>query len=99
MLNFNEAINTLALIEISLKGINYTWSNMQDALLLERLDWVFTSEACTTQYPNNIVLPLAKPIYDRVPCLIQIGTHISRAALFSFENYRMGVEGFKDYVK
>ena len=39
MMNFNDAINRLALIEIPLKGKNYTWSNMQDAPLLQKLDW------------------------------------------------------------
>ena len=38
MLHFNEAINALALVEIPLKGRQYTWSNMQDAPLLEKLD-------------------------------------------------------------
>lgn len=38
MLAFNEAISNQALIEIPLKGRNYTWSNMQEAPLLEKLD-------------------------------------------------------------
>ena len=44
MMHFNEAIHNLALVEIPLKDRNFTWSNMQDAPLLEKLDWVFTSE-------------------------------------------------------
>lgn len=41
MLLFNEAINQLALLEIPLKGRDFTWSNMQNAPLLEKLDWFF----------------------------------------------------------
>ena len=41
MLAFNEAISALALVEIPIKGREYTWSNMQNAPLLEKLDWVF----------------------------------------------------------
>ena len=41
MLQFNEAINSLGLVEIPLKGRSFTWSNMQDAPLLQKLDWIF----------------------------------------------------------
>jgi hypothetical protein len=99
MIKFNEAINSLALVEIPLKGRNFTWSNMQTAPLLEKLDWVFTSEAWTSQYPNTVVLPLAKPVSDHIPCLVQIGTHIPRAKIFRFENYCLHIEGFKDIVR
>ena len=44
MMQFNEVIHNLALVEIPLKDRKYTWSNMQEAPLLEKLDWVFTSE-------------------------------------------------------
>jgi hypothetical protein len=39
MLLFNEAISNLGLVELSLKGRKFTWSNMQKEPLLERLDW------------------------------------------------------------
>ena len=39
---FNDAIGHLGLIELSLKGRAYTWSNMQSDPLLEQLDWFFT---------------------------------------------------------
>lgn len=48
--NFNLAISELDMVEISLKGRKFTWSNMQDAPLLEKLDWVFTSEAWALHY-------------------------------------------------
>lgn len=43
MLLFNEAISSLGLIELPLKGRRFTWSNKQHSPLLERLDWFFTS--------------------------------------------------------
>ncbi|XP_073357829.1 uncharacterized protein [Aegilops tauschii subsp. strangulata] len=58
MLAFNEAINHQALVEIPLKGRKFTWSNMQDAPLLEKLDWCFTSEAWTLAYPSTIAILL-----------------------------------------
>ena len=45
MLLFNEAISNLGLIELPLKGRQFSWSNMQDSHLLEKLDWFFTSAA------------------------------------------------------
>jgi len=41
MMIFNEIISNLGLLEIPLKGRNFTWSNMQSAPLLEQIDWVF----------------------------------------------------------
>jgi exonuclease III len=38
MLGFNEAISKLRLVEVSLSGEAYTWSNKQHNPLLERLD-------------------------------------------------------------
>lgn len=69
---FNEAIGHLELTEIPIKGRAFTWSNMQQDPLLEQLDWFFTSVNWTTSYPNTMVLPLAKPISDHVPCKVVI---------------------------
>ena len=75
MLMFNEAISELGLIELPLKGSQFSWSNMQDNPLLEKLDWFFTSAAWMTSYPDTMALPLAKPISDHLPCMIKIGTN------------------------
>jgi len=40
---FIEIISNLGLMEIPLKGRNFTWSNMQSVPLLEQIDWVFTT--------------------------------------------------------
>lgn len=84
---FNEAIGHLGLIELSLKGRAFTWSNMQQNPLLEQLDWFFTSVNWTIDYPNTEVLPLAKITSNHIPCKIAIGTKIPRSNLFRFENY------------
>jgi hypothetical protein len=43
MFLFNEVIGHLGLLELQLKGRKYTWSNKQNAPILEKLDWFFTS--------------------------------------------------------
>jgi hypothetical protein len=76
MMLFNDAINNFGLVELSLKGRNYTWNNMQQDPLLEKLDWFFTFVACTVSYPSIFVYPLVKPTSDHVPCVVAIGTKI-----------------------
>lgn len=39
ILVFNDVIGHLGLIELPLKGRSYTWTNMQEAPLLEQIDW------------------------------------------------------------
>ena len=99
MFLFNEAISKLAPVEIPLKGRKFTWSNIQDAPLLEKPDWDFTSKSWTNEFPNTLVLPLGKLISDHTPCLIQISTHIPKSKISRFVNFWMKVQGFKEVVK
>lgn len=85
MLLFNEAISNLGLVELPLKGRKYSWSNMQDNPLLEKLDWFFTSASWMTTFPDTMVLPLARPISDHLPCMVKIGTSIPKSNIFRFE--------------
>jgi endonuclease/exonuclease/phosphatase family metal-dependent hydrolase len=87
MLAFNEAISNLGLVELPLKGRKFTWSNMQQVPLMEKLDWFFTSSSWTLSYPSTLVFPLVKPTSDHLPCVVSIGTKIPRAKIFRFENY------------
>jgi hypothetical protein len=84
---FNSIISHHGLMEIPLKGRNYTWSNMQENPLLEQLDWCFTSLSWTTSYSFTPMLPVAKTLSDHTPCSIQIGTSIPKAQVFRFENH------------
>ena len=79
---FNEIIGHLGLLELSLKGRAYTWSNMQQQPLLEQLDWFFTSSSWISLYPNTVVHPLARTGSDHIPCLVSIDTTIPRAKKF-----------------
>src|ERR1041385_638698 len=98
MLQFNESISNLALVEIPLKDRAFTWSNMQDAPLLEKLDWVFTSEHWTASFPNTSVRTLAKRTSDHAPFCISIGTTIPKARIFRFENFWLKHKDFKQVV-
>jgi hypothetical protein len=67
---FNEIISNLGLMEIPLKGRNFTWSNMQSVPLLEQIDWVFTTPNWACDFPNTLLLPMARPTSDHIPCKI-----------------------------
>lgn len=98
-MQFNEVISSLALVEIPLKGMNYTWSNMQQAPLLEKINWVFTSECWSSNYPNTLVFPLSKTMSDHTPCVITFGTSIPKAQTFKFENFWLEHQNYKGTVQ
>lgn len=91
---FNEIISNLDLLEIPLKGRKFTWSNMRNGPLLEQIDWVFPTSNWTSDFPNTLLLPMARPTSDHIPCRIQIGTSIPKAQIFRFENFWVDHLGF-----
>jgi hypothetical protein len=97
-MSFNIVIQSHDLEEIPLKGRAFTWSNMQDNPLLERLDWVFTSADWTSDFPNTLSYPLARLGSDHVPIHIQIGTNVPSTNIFRFKNYWMDFNGFNEIV-
>lgn len=87
MMLFNEAISSLGIVEIPLHGRRYTWTNMQQPPLLERLDWFFSSNAWTLKYPHTLARSLIMETSDHWPCVIEIKTSIPRPRIFRFKNY------------
>lgn len=72
---------------------------MQANLLLEQLDWFFTSVNWTLDFPNTMVTPLARPTSYHVPCRISIETKIPRSKIFRFENYWASHSAFLSTVQ
>lgn len=99
MMIFNNIIINHDLVEIPLKGRAFTWSNMQDSPLLEKLDWIFTSSDWTIDHPNTMAFPLAKIPSDHVPIKVQIDSKIPKSQLFRFEEFWTEFEGFIDTVE
>jgi thymidylate synthase len=66
---------------------------------LEKLDWFFTSNDWTINYPSTFVFPLFKPTLDHLPCVVATGTKIPRAKIFKFENYWLQHSSFKEIVE
>lgn len=99
MFLFNDVIQHLDLVDLPFQGKRFTWSNMQDDPLLEKLDWVFTSVDWSITYPATSVTTLARPISDHIPYLIKMDSHIPMSSIFRFENYWIDFPGFYDVVK
>lgn len=69
MMVFNNMIMAQDLVEIPLKGRAFTWSNMQDFPLLEKIDWIFSSADAP-----QISLTLWQPLwlnYHLIMCLLK----------------------------
>jgi hypothetical protein len=94
MLLFNEAIGNLGLVDIPLKGGKFTWSNMQNSPLLQRLHWFFSYVAWTASFPNTMATPLAMITSYHVPCVISIQTSIPKSTVFRFENRWLDMPDF-----
>lgn len=99
MLAFNEAISTLGMVELPLKGCKYTWSNMQENPLLQKLDWCFTSGQWSIDFPATEASALSRDTSDHVPILITISTNIPKPKVFRFENYWMEHPDFMQKVE
>lgn len=98
MFMFNDAISALGLTKIILQGRKYTWSNMQPSPLLEKIDWVFTSNAWTISYPDTYAKALSRTPSDHCPCIVHISTHIPRPKAFRFENFWFNLPDFQSIL-
>lgn len=95
---FNAAISLLGVNEIVLQGRKYTWSNMQPSPLLEKIDWVFTSNSWTLSYPSTTVTALDMNPSDHCPCVVQISTHIPKNTVFRFENHWLKHQDYQNVL-
>jgi hypothetical protein len=98
MLRFNAAISSLGITEIVLQGRKYTWSNMQNPPLLEKLDWVFTSSSWNISFPSTSVSALDMIPSDHCPCVVQISSNIPKSKIFRFENFWLKQDGFQQVL-
>jgi hypothetical protein len=71
MMLFNDLINHLNLVEVSLKNRAFTWSNMQQKTLLVKLDWVLTSSNWTASFPNTLAYAISHAVSDHLSYVVQ----------------------------
>lgn len=98
MNSFNNVISHLGLINIPLQGKKFTWSNMQNPPLLEKLDWVFTNPCWTLAFPETSYKAMVMEVSDHTPILITISNDVPKAHIFWFENFWFMREDFNEVV-
>lgn len=96
MMFFNDLINHL--VDIAFQGREFSWRNMQDNPLLEKLDWVLTSASWTLHYLDTSVIPLSRPT-DHIPYVTKVGTIIPKSDIFRVENFWVEMTGFLQTVE
>ena len=96
---FNIVVIDLDLGDIPFSGRRFTWSNMQLDPLVVKLDWVLVSSSWGLSFPATNVQPLAKPISDHIPFVINIGSKIPRSSHFRFEFFWIDQPGFFETVE
>jgi hypothetical protein len=99
MLLFNDIIHHLDLVVVPPKDRFFTWSNMQDNCLLEKLDWVFTNSDWTLAFPNMMAHTLTDAVLDHLPYVMQMLSAIPRTNTFRFENHWISHPGFMPIVE
>lgn len=98
MLRFNNALSAIGVVEIPLQGKKFTWTNKQTPPLLERIDWFFTSQCWTGNYPNTTAHSLVMEVSDHWPLVVDIQTSIPKSKVFRFENCWLLHESFLPLV-
>jgi len=83
---FNNAINSLALLELPLLDRLFTWSNRRENPTLARLDRVFLNTDMSTRFPNSTLTSLTRSTSDHTPLVVRISTTIPKTNTFRFEN-------------
>jgi exonuclease III len=67
---FSSIINTYALREIHMSGGQYTWSNSQSGITLEKLDRFLMSSSWEDLFPLASVYNLPREVSDHHPLLL-----------------------------
>jgi len=99
MMEFSDFINGCGLIDPPLEGGRYTWSNHEVVLVLFRIDRFLFSIEWEDHFHGVHQVTLPKIMSDHFPILLRKRTSYVAKCPFRFENVRLEVDGFSDFVK
>lgn len=95
---FNNAIHSLALLEIPLVDRAYTWYNKRDQSTLVRLDRVFVNLAWDSIFPNMALSTLTRLTSDRAPLVTMVSTSIPRPNCFRFDKSWLLYDSYRNLI-
>ena len=99
MHDFSDFISSCGLMDISLEGGSFAWSNNRDSAAMSRLDRFLYSADWEDFYPNITQRWLPRLLSDHSPILLECGEFVRGRRPFRFENMWLKAEGFVDQVK
>lgn len=96
---FSDLLMELELLNLPLKGRNYTWSNARYQPTMARLDRFLISSSWDQTYPNSSQEAVANTSSDHTPLMLLVGTRFKRSVFFRFENAWLNSMKFKNFVR
>ncbi len=87
MLSFRATLNALRLLDISLSGRSFTWSNGRSNPILERPDRALVSKDWHLLFPRSSLRALPRPRSDHSPLLLTAFTFVPAPQIFRFEAF------------
>lgn len=93
---FADLIMDLNLINLPLRGKNFTWSNSRT---MARLDRFLLSVNWSISYPNSRQEAVANTSSDHTPLIYTADTRFKKTKNFRFENFWLKSEKFKEFVR
>jgi hypothetical protein len=99
MYEFSDFISSNGLIDISLTGGNYTWSNNREVSFLSRIDRFLYSADWAEGFLNILQKRLDRLNSDHFPVSLECGNIQRRRRPFRFENMWLMAEGFVERVR
>ncbi|WMV25457.1 hypothetical protein MTR67_018842 [Solanum verrucosum] len=99
MENFSKTILDLGLMDLPLRGAQYTWSRGTELLQASRIDRFLISSEWNDSFKTIKQVSLPRVISDHKPLMLECGEWDSSSSYFKFENMWLQAEGFLDSVK
>jgi len=96
---FTRVLDDLQVLEISLNGKRFTWSNGQDAPTMSRIDHFFATLEWLDLFPNSDLQAVASMGSDHSPLFLQGNVNYEHYKGFRFEAFWTTIPGFKDLVQ
>lgn len=97
--SFASLISELELINLTLAGQNFTWSNERARPHMARLDRFIISAQWNLTFPNSSQKTIANTSSDHSPVLFTARTNFRKSRFFRFEKMWLHSQPLKDMIK
>jgi hypothetical protein len=99
MRQFRKTISDLLLMEATLVGLSFTWSNERKIPTLEKIDRWFSTVDWELAHHDNLLTALSSSISDHTPLLMATACNITVKKRFQFESFWTTLPGFAEEVE